>query len=253
MAENVPFYSDVRFWQFLIAAVALTLSQLPPVRLWFKRARLSVDVFDRAALDEELGLPHAQIHITISNSGGREIKINKITATITRGNESRVLIARGYFEKFSDQRPTLLTPFRVKPGQEWGHNVNFPLPVAWNDRNQVSAMSKALRDNIKAKRTALGEPKEDVPADQNLVDPLAHRFDTHFFWKAGEYTVNLKIETEDGRADVNSVYRFIIFESESDLLRSHKDQIKFGNGVHYRLPPIEPLIIELHRENEGRR
>lgn len=240
------FYSDIRFWQFAVAFIALLLTQLPPVRLWFKCAKLDVECFDRIVLDEEVGSPYAQWHLSITNTGGREVRIQKITLAVARGQERRELVARGYFEKLSDQKPTLFTPFRLQPREEWGHGVNFVRIATREAKQTFSRAAKAMKDNILNKRGGLPKDHPDIEADPPLVQPLLTLFDADFFWMAGEYEVTLRIGTNVPRADLNRSFRFTLFESDSDQLRAHRDQFKFGNGVYYRLPPIEPHFAEVH-------
>ena len=240
------FYSDIRFWQFAVAFIALLLTQLPPVRLWLKRAKLDVECFDTMALDEEVGSPLAQWHLSVTNAGGREVRIQKIALTIARGQDHVELVARGYFEKMSDQKPTLLTPFRLQPREEWSHAVHFVRREPREARQAFSTASKAMKDNILAKRAGLPKDHPDVEADPAVVQPLLTLFDAKFFWAAGEYEAVLNITTNAHKADVRHAFRFTLFESDSDQLRAHRDQLKFGNGVHFRLPPVEPHFTPVH-------
>ncbi|CAN7578661.1 hypothetical protein [Paraburkholderia hospita] len=239
-----PFYSDSGFWQFVVAGIAVVLSQCPPVRFWFKRAKLDVECFDRIVLNEEVGLPNVQWHLAITNTGGREIRIQKITLTLVRGQERKELNARGYFEKLSDQQVTLLTPFRLKPGEEWGHAVNFIVIAPREARQAFSAAAKTIKDDITTKRAASNQLEEADPA---FVQPLLALFDANFFWRTGEYEVTLNIETDTPKADLHRSFRFTLFESESEQLRSHRDELKFGNGVYFRSPPVDPHFADVHQ------
>ncbi|MGF6410987.1 hypothetical protein [Paraburkholderia sp. MM5482-R1] len=244
--SDKPFYADMGFYQWVIALAALALSQLPPVRLWFKRARLAVECFDKIVLDEEVGLPNTQWHLSVTNTGGREVRIQKITLTVTRGQDRVEMTARGYFEKLSDPRATLLTPFRLKAGEEWSHGVTLSLTATREARQTYSAAAKALKDDITAKRATLQTNHPDVEADQRVVQPLFALFDASFFWRAGEYEITLRIATNTPTADIARTFRFTLFESESDQLRAHREQLKFGNGVYFRMPPVDAHYAEVH-------
>ena len=49
------FYDDSGYWQGAVALLALVLTQLPPVRLWFRQARLAIDVPDRVVITHAVG------------------------------------------------------------------------------------------------------------------------------------------------------------------------------------------------------
>lgn len=218
------------------------LSQCPPLRVWFKRAKLQVECFDRIVLNEEVGLPHVQWHVGITNMGGREVRIQKISLTLVRGDERRELNARGYFEKLSDQQATLLTHVRMRPGEEWGHVVNFNVIATRESRRAFSAVAKPIKDDITKKRASSDQMAEADPA---LVEAVVKLFDANFFWRAGEYEVALKIETDTPKANLTRSFRFTLFESESDQLRAHREELKFGNGVYFRLSPVDPYFADV--------
>lgn len=244
--SNSSFYSDSGFWQFAVAGVALVLSQCPPVRFWLKRPKLDVECFDRIVLNEEVGLPNVQWHLSVTNVGGREVRVQKITLTLARGRDNVELNARGYFEKISDQQATLFTPFRLKPGEEWSHAATFMSMASREARQTYSRAVKDIKEDINAKRAKFVSNHEVAEAEAELVQPLLALFDASFFWRAGEYEVTLKIETNTPKANLSRSFRFTLFESESEQLKAHRDQLKFGNGVYFRSPPVDPHFADVH-------
>ncbi len=42
MKENIPLYLDWSFWAVVVAAVAVALSQLPPIHILIKKAGLEI-------------------------------------------------------------------------------------------------------------------------------------------------------------------------------------------------------------------
>jgi len=143
----------------------------------------------------------------------------------------------------------LFTPFRLKPKEEWSHNVSFFKFAPREDRQAFSALAKGLKDNITTKRATLPEKSPDVEGDPGVVQPILGMFDANFFWRAGEYQIELHVETDSAKANTKRFFRFTLFESDSDQLKAHRDQLKFGNGVYFRLPPVEPTFVELHQIN----
>lgn len=249
MADK-SFYADSGFWQFVVAFAALILSQLPPFTSWFRRASLRIEPFDRMALDEEIGLPVSQLHLTISNIGGRAARINRLEMVVTRDDDKRALKSRGYFEKTTDTQATLFIPFNLAPGEEWGYNVVFASPrTSREDRQRVAALTSALQADLDAKvaQRQNQQQTEPVELDERVVAELRVVFDRNFFWRAGEYTVDVAVGTEGNKADATMQLKFTLFESESASLHKHQEQYKYGNGLLFRGRPVQAQFVDLSR------
>ncbi|KKJ02884.1 hypothetical protein WJ59_17600 [Burkholderia gladioli] len=246
-----PIYADPNFWQGAAAIAALVLSQLPPIKLWFKRAKLDVECFDRMALKHDVGAAGAELHLTLTNTGGTDVRIKKISLSFTRGTERRELDARGYYEKSTDKQATLFTPTTLKPKESWSYNVNFFKFATREARQEYSTHGHALRADIVrkvAERNANRQQRgngELVEADPALVTPLLTLFDAQFFWRTGEYLIELVIETDKPYANTSRKFRCTLFEGDSERLRAHRDHLKYGNGVFYQDYPVEPYLAEI--------
>jgi len=83
-AVDVPLYLNWTFWAVLVAALALLLSQLPPVHMLLKRAKLDMELHSRIHITHKVGNPNLQLHLILSNVGGKTIKIKGITSAIER-------------------------------------------------------------------------------------------------------------------------------------------------------------------------
>ncbi|WP_127837685.1 hypothetical protein [Burkholderia gladioli] len=249
--SDQPFYTDIRYWQWATAAAALALSQLPPVKLWFRRAKLDVECFDRIVLKHDVGAPGSELHLTLTNTGGADVRIKRVTLTFIRGAERRELDARGFYEKAADKQATLFTPFTLKPKESWGHNVNFFKFTDREVRQQYSTHANALRINVQRKaaeqranaRNVVDQPLAE--ADPGLVEPLLTLFDAQFFWRTGEYQIELLIETDRPSANASRKFRCTLFEADSERLRVHRDHLKYGNGIYWWGFPVEPYIAEI--------
>ena len=245
-----PFYTDANVWQGAAAVAALVLSQLPPIKLWFRRAKLDVECFDRMALKHDVGAAAAEMHVTITNTGGTDIRVKRIGMAITRGEDLRELDARGYYEKASKEA-LLFTPFTLRPKESWGYNVNFFKFAPREIRQEYSTHAHALRMDIARKANARdADPQaranqELVEGDPALVAPMLTLFDRQFFWRPGEYQIVLSVETDKPHGDAVRKFRCTLFEAESERLRVHRDHLKHGNGVFWYAYPVEPYITEI--------
>jgi hypothetical protein len=88
MESNTYFYLELEFWSILIALIALILSQIPPIKLWFKKSKLKVDTYDSIWITHHIGNPIVEFNLIIKNIGGRNILINKIIIDIFRDKKN---------------------------------------------------------------------------------------------------------------------------------------------------------------------
>lgn len=121
-----PIYLDWQFWSALAALLALALSQLPPVHLWFRPRRLDVEVHSRIQVTHKVGNPNVGMYVSVRNTGGRELRIRAMRLYVSRDDKPLgMLPAQNYFETPSSQSSVLFLPFSVKPGETWAHGTNF--------------------------------------------------------------------------------------------------------------------------------
>jgi len=123
---NIPLYMDWSFWAVVVAAIALVLSQLPPIHQLLRRAKIDVEPYSRIHISHKVGNPNVSLHLILTNLGGRSIRVKGITLRVTReGKEVSVLSAQNYYQNPSDKSTVLFTSFSLKPKDEWAHIVNF--------------------------------------------------------------------------------------------------------------------------------
>ena len=174
------------------------------------------------------------------------------SSTLKRGSLQLNLSAPNYFETTSSQSPVLFIPRELKPGDSWEHSANFVLE---NERSMEQAYRKAeslLKTDINKKRALLpSNHLGDVPAEPELVDTLVRMFNDRFIWTPGEYTIELHINTLPASASQSKKYRFTLFESDSDELKSYVNDYKFGGGIYYHLNSHSGLLIPIHQSDDN--
>ncbi|MFC6521615.1 hypothetical protein ACFQAT_19795 [Undibacterium arcticum] len=126
MPPTHPFYVDWTFWAVIVALLAVLLSQLPPVHILLRPKRLEVEVHSRLQVTHQVGNPNVGLYVNIANTGGRELRVRRVQVDVSRdGKYLGALPAQNYFETPSSQSSVLFVPFSLKPGEHWGHAVNF--------------------------------------------------------------------------------------------------------------------------------
>src|SRR5438874_532991 len=147
-----PIYLDWTFWAFVVAALALILSQIPPLPVLFRRAAVTLQPYDRLNATHYLGNPNVNLHVQLINTGGRA----------------------GSF---------IFTPFTLELGREWVNFVSFYAVFNTADERESKRLTKDLRTDIDAK--LLAQPPDAnalVEADPARVAPLQAFFDAREFW-----------------------------------------------------------------------
>ena len=245
-----PFYLDWSFWAMIVALLAVVLSQIPPIRLLLKRSKIDFEVYSKINITHKVGNPNLQLHLIISNIGGRKIKIKGITAKIIRDtNLVAALPAQNYLQNSNDTISVLFTTFPLNPSDEWGHIVTL---FNYNDRDEEHEYRKMewdLKANINEKALqGAGEPKKHIEADPEYVSPFVQFFENRFVWKSGEYELLISIQTDQSHADIEKAYRFTLFESHEEELRTITHEYKYGIGIYWtQQTPTTPtdVILEI--------
>jgi hypothetical protein len=228
----VAFYLDWKFWAVAVSVVALILSQLPPIHVLLRRAKLDLEAYSRMHLTHKVGNPNAQLHLIIGNTGGREVKVKAITLRFRRGTEDEfVLPAQNYLQAPGDKEAVLLTSFKLKPTEEWGHIVNFLDFFPRKDEKEYRQLESNLRQDLLEKHEALQDKNALVAADDKNVQPLIKFFEGKFRWLPGEYELTLQIHAEPAKASFTKRYRITLFESDAKELEDYRNDYKYGFGV----------------------
>lgn len=230
---TTPLYLNWSFWAVVVAALAVLLSQLPPVLLWFKRAKLEIELYSKISITHKVGNPNLQLHLIINNIGGRKIRIKNITATIERdGNLVATLPAQNYLQNQNSQNTLLLTAFPLKPSEEWANIINLLNFFNRDDENEYRRLESGMQTNLREKKAALEEePKKPIEIDEALVQPFHTFFDRHFIWNSGEYQLTVNVTTDQEKTNISKTYRFTVFESHTELLKSITEHYKYGGGI----------------------
>lgn len=231
---NIPLYLDWSFWAVVVSAIAIVLSQLPPVLRWFRRARIDLEAYSRIVITHKVGNPNLQLHLILNNVGGRDVKVKGINIKVERdGKKLNDLPSQNYFQKPGDTNSVLFTSFSLKPSDEWAHIVNFLNFFNREDEKKYRSAESKLKEYVSEKRK-LPENKDtviEIPDEQ--VAPFAEMFKEKFIWQSGEYTISISVNTTKESANITKRYRFTLFESDSGDLSKVNEDYKYGDGIFW--------------------
>ncbi|PJD92923.1 MAG: hypothetical protein CK424_04980 [Legionella sp.] len=232
-AATTHLYSNWSFWAVLVSAIAIILSQLPPLRLWFKKARLDIEMYSKISITHQVGNPNLQIHLIVNNIGGRKVRVKGISVSVKKDGELIITLpAQNYLESQNSQNTLLFTPFSLDPSQEWAHIINLLNFFNREDEQEYRALeAKMIANYLSKKSNSKQESQNLIEIDSDLVQPFHGFFDKHFIWNTGEYQLTVNINTDYKIANISKEYRFTIFESHTAQLKEITDRYKFGDGI----------------------
>ncbi|ACH64234.1 conserved hypothetical protein [Aliivibrio fischeri MJ11] len=250
--QEVAFYLDPRVWSATIAFIALVLSQLPPIHKLFRRGKLELDVYEKVGVSHMLGNPNMQLHIILNNSGGKPVTITGINISLMQGNKLiEDIQAKNYIKTPEKNGQVLLTKFKLKPDEEWGHLTSFYNDFSQVDERLCKSITKRVRDEISEKIEQ--RPKDStglVEISDIFKKEIDDFFTAHDIWTTGEYKFNLTIQCADSRDNISKSFRFTLYESDSDELKEQAERYKYGEGICYT--PADKnlwLLVKLEESN----
>jgi len=243
------FLAEWKFWSFLVAFVALILSQLPPIALWFKKAKLDLELYSRIHITHKVGNPNLQVHLILRNIGGRKVRVKGINVALERdGTSIDALPAQNYVPDPKTNHNVLLTPYTLKPEGEWSNLVNFLKFYNRDEEKEYRNSEKTLKDDLREQYKTL-EKSSVAKVRDELVEPFSKMFQSKFIWHPGEYKMSLSVETENAVADIRKTFRFTLFESQSEEMASYVDDFNTGAGIYWDLKEHTGVIIQVEEIN----
>jgi hypothetical protein len=246
----VPFFADMKFWSLVISIVALVLSQWKFFSNLFRRARLGVETYSQMYVLHRFGNPNIQLHLIISNIGGRNVRVKGIKLRLSESTgETFSIAATAYYPKTNENQTALFTPFSLLPGQEWAHIVYFYNYVSRQDDKFLREATSAMRTDINEKLAVRGKDEQNVQvcAEDDLVEPFRKYFERHFKWRAEEYGLVLSVDTEPANAIADQNFRFVLFESDAAEMRRILERYTMGFGICFPIDIPEGVFVPLQK------
>lgn len=243
---SAPFYLDWTFWAAFMAAIAIVLSQIPPISQLVRPGKLAMELYSRIHLTHKIGNPNVQLQVILTNTGGKSIRVKGITVRLSRdGGEVAVLPAQNYLQQPSDKTTVLLTSFWLKPNEEWSHIVNFLNYFSRADEKKYKASELALKSDILEKRKLPENKDRVVEADNSFVRTFDEMFEEKFIWQPGEYELRVTVESLAKNASSEMKYRFTLFESDSAELSEAKRDFKLGDGIYWDSGNHKGVLVQI--------
>ncbi len=188
-----------------------------------------------------------QAQLIIHNLGGRPVRVTSVTAKIFRDrDEIASFDARSFLQNPTDTNAALLTTFYVQPKGEWVHIVNFLNYLTRIEENKYRSAEAKLKDDIFEKRKQIIDKETLAAASPELVTPFIEMFKQKFVWNPGEYRMQITLETVPPKAGLSKVYRFVLFESDTEVLNKFTEGYKHGDGIYFETGKHKGVFAEIN-------
>lgn len=251
--QPAPFYADWTFWAFAVSAVAIVLSQVPPLRHLLRPGRLVMESANRVHVNHMIGFLNVQLYLSLRNIGGRPLRVRNVSIALSRHDKPVANVeAQNYVRNEAEPANTVwLLPFTLAAGDEWAHRVNAAESLVAKEDRALGKLRDALKADIGTKvrawRKAHGEePTHFLEADPDVIGPVMELYARKFVLEAGEYVITVAVHTDRAASDVARTYRFTLYDADSEELRSYADDYKYGFGPALDIERHRGVICQLH-------
>ena len=238
----------------LVALVALVLSQLPPLRRLFKKKELTLAAADTVGVLHFFGNTQLDVWIVLENSGGKQIKIDRIDCVLTRNNkEVQRLVANSYWltESLGQDRAIQLplAEIALKPEDRWSGYLRAWDRDRWSKpiQREVNHLSTAMREQISRKLES-GEQKP-VEIDDDLMEQLRDVTKRLAVLEEGDYTLTIRVfERSSTQPLQTTTFDFTMFENDvASLYADLETDYRMGFGPLW--PSVSKMPVQLNLRN----
>lgn len=221
----------------IVSFASLGVSAGPKLVMRFKGEQMDFTIPARAQLTHKLGIPNLHYFLQIDNSGGKDLRVQSVVAKVSCDGAEELVFDEINVLPEGVQLGTwqFFVPFKLKQGDFWLRYTSSMPKLSRKDDQRLLQVTKDIRDEITSRTpaTPLATP---ISANPVVVAPCEAFFDEKFYWKAGEYTVSVSIEWSGGTCTKN--FRFVLHESQSQILSDNRRGIVTGDGVYWNSPGV---------------
>lgn len=219
---------DAKFWAVIISLISLIVSLYPSIRAKLKGAKLLIEPLDTISLSHKYGLTNVQWPLTMTNNGGTDIRVKKISINLTRSGAPVALPARTYFRTSNSLTPVMFTALKLKPGEEFSYNFGFYPVLDRKEERLLRELESKAKIETAPETPALPHPKL---LSLETLNQLTEFYKKNFYLKHGEYQIELFVVTVPPTKIPDCKFRFTIFEGDEEDLRNTTNGYISGQGV----------------------
>lgn len=248
----MPWYKNSSLWSAMLAALALVLSQLPPISKWFANPRLEIIHADRIGINNNIGVLGFNLPIELDNKGNISLDVKSIHFEVIEPDG----VIKNYFaESFSkpstNGAPALnlpITSININEKKLWSEFVYFSQnidPTTEEDLNNIRlSVSQSIYNDLDNKRS-IGDYSRGE-ATPEITKKAEDYFNSRFNLKKGEYKTKLIVKTAQVEKPYIIESKFTIYDYHIETVKAQADDYKYGAGIYFPSDNSKQAWIKFH-------
>lgn len=228
---------------FILACVALVLSQISPLMNYIRRQKVSILIPDSFTLYNYLGKPSIDLFLSIQNNGTKSVSISQIELILKGKDFFYKIPSRTYYPHNRTETDLIIGGLLVKPDEQWSEMVRFYQLL---DDEEEELISEIMNDFESKQRK---NPNVTPEVEENIVIKAKKFFDKNFKLKSGKYQLFVVATSESNKEISKNGFTFKLFDKCIRDLKKVTDDYKYGEGLTYGSNDVcVPRLISMTNE-----
>lgn len=185
-------YKNTSVWSAILAAIAIFLSQSPPVKDWFPNDSLIIKYGDRIGINNAIGLTGYHVTMELENDGNTTLPIESIKLKVVDPNGTNKIYTAETLSTPSTTGDVLnlpVTSLVLEPGQRWSGSIFFNKNISPNEEESFNSIRLLVSQNIQEKKQRQTwdeyNPNSYMPADEDVFKQAVDFFNSKFDLEKG--------------------------------------------------------------------
>ncbi|MBW1745424.1 MAG: hypothetical protein JRJ25_03535 [Deltaproteobacteria bacterium] len=252
----MSWYKNTSIWSALLAALAILLTQLPPISSWLPKPKLEIIHADKVGINNNIGIIGFNLPIELDNKGNVPLDVTKIYFEVIAPNGTqKTYIAESYAKPSTGGAPSInlpITSINLNENELWSEFVYFTAnldPTAEQELSNIRlSISKDIYNDIDNKRR-VGDYSRGEAQSSN-VETAKDFFDKKFDLNKGEYKTKLSVQTSQAELPFIIHSEFTVYEFHIETIKAQVDDYKYGAGIYFPPDNSKQAWIKL-KPNKG--
>ena len=237
-------------WSVVVAAMALLLSQLPPILNLARGTSVELNMAATAFVTTHLiGRPQLSVLVGLENTGGRPATITRFRCDLTHVETS----TKWTLEVNSGMRPSSNPGQQVefyplgwiptRTGELWSGVVLCQSVTSDDDLRALDQVREQFDQGLQdAMRSRIFPTQDPVRLPNELVNEATHLFDERFDLLEGTYELRIEATLANDRGVAHATRCFQVTPYSISQLHRLKGDIQYGAGILFPSPRGEAMV-----------
>lgn len=238
------FLCNPEFYGFIVALLALILSQLPPVHTWFKKSVVNLITEDKLYVYNKFGILDYILYIDMNVEGNKTVDVRHMYAVLLKEDDnSSMSINRANSYYFEDRPTSPFTIIKLKPNSIFRGNFIFSEKENIQLKKKINDLNVRYRKEITPKDFPVGfyshnrvyenyNPKKSEVA-KDIEKEAIKVFNDNFKLTFGNYKLLILLYSDKKELIVLKGTKFTLFEYEIKTFKeSIEEEYQLGTGFN---------------------